>query len=121
MQVENKPGLDPTLPDVVLTLGGVDRHLVYDHNAIVVAEKLTGINLFKSILGDVDATQLRALLFASLIHEDPDLTLEDVGGMIRPYNVGTIHSAILAAWLGSVVGEDKESEPASKSKKKTKV
>jgi hypothetical protein len=97
-QVFEVPGLDPTLPDVVLKLGGVERHLVYDYNAIVHAEKLTGVQLLTAIIADIDATKLRGLLWAALIRENPALTLDEVGAMITPHNMVVVHQALIAAW-----------------------
>ena len=68
--VAGKPGLDPTLPNVTLILGGVERHLVFDFNAIVLADKETGVNLIKAAMSEIDATSLRGLLWASLLKEN---------------------------------------------------
>lgn len=106
--VAGKPGLDPTLPDVTLILGGVQRHLVFDFNAIVLAEKHTGVNLLHAIVTDINATNLRGLLWASLLKESPKLTIEEVGSMVNPRNMSTIHSALITAWFGSV--QDDESK-----------
>ncbi len=99
-----KPDLitDPTLPRVKLILGGVERHPVFDYNAIVQAEAVTGINLLTAIVDDVTATKLRGLLWASLLPESPDITIDAVGKLITPGNIGTIHSALLATWFGSL-------------------
>lgn len=97
---------DPTLPTIVLRLGGVDRHPRYDHNAIVQAEAATGINLLTAMVDDITATKLRGLLWASLLPDDPDLTLEDAGKLINPLNIGTIHSALLASWFGSLSDDE---------------
>ena len=98
--------IDPTLPRVTLILGGVERRPVYDHNAIVQAEAATGINLLTAIVDDITATKLRGLLWASLLKSDPDLTIEEVGSMIHPGNIGTIHSALLSSWFGSLSDPD---------------
>ena len=34
-----KPGIDPTLPDVAIEIGGKERQLAFDMKAIVLAEK----------------------------------------------------------------------------------
>lgn len=106
--VAGKPGLDPTLPNVSLILNDVERHLCYDHNAIAQAEKATGLNLLYAAATSPSATTLRGLLWSALLKENPELTLEEVGGWITPRNIPTIHAAIVAAWYGSVPEGDEE-------------
>ena len=107
--VAGEPGLDATLPDVSLVIGGKERHLCYDYNAIVLAEKATGVNLLKAIVGEITATNLRGLLWAALVRDNPKLTLDEVGSWISPRNVGTIHQALITAWFGSI-DEPEDSE-----------
>lgn len=100
--VAGQLGADPLLPEVSIVLGGVERKLCFDYNAIVLAEKFTGVNLLEGIVGQVNATNLRGLLWAALKRDCPDLTLEDLGRMIRPHNLGVIHQALQTAWFGSI-------------------
>ena len=111
-----KPDLttDPTLPKVTLILGGVERHPIYNYNAIVQAEAATGVNLLTAIVSDLSATKLRGLLWAALLPESPDIKIEEVGQLITPFNVETIHSALILAWFGSMSDPDdnpKEPKP----------
>jgi hypothetical protein len=110
--VAGKPGQDPTLPDVELIAGGKTFHLAYDFNAIVVAEEQTGANLLGSVMGTIDARSLRGLLWASLLKENPDMTIDQAGKLIRPTNIGTIRQAIVTAWFGSVADKDDDSGEA---------
>lgn len=103
--VAGKPGVDPVLPDVTLILGGRERHLCYDFNAIVLASQVTGINLLKSIVGEIEPASLRGLLWAALLRDEPELTLEQVGVLIRPGSIPGIKEALLRAWFESV-GEE---------------
>lgn len=100
--VAGKPGSDPTLPDVSIILGGNEYFLAYDFNAIVQAEKVTGCNLLASVVGEITAQSLRGLLWASLLKGSPNISIEDVGLLIRPTNVATIRKAIDTCWFGSV-------------------
>lgn len=109
--VAGVPGADPTLPDVALVLNGKTHHLAFDFNAIVLAEKATGINLLRSIVNEISATNLRALLWAALLKENPKLTVEEVGTWITMRNAATIHNALITAWFGSIE-EPKETEAA---------
>jgi hypothetical protein len=109
--VAGKPGLDPALPDVPVILGGVERTLCFDYNAIVVAEKATGINLLKGMVSEVSATSLRGLLWAALLRDSPEMTVEEAGALITPRNVKAIHYALNRAWFHSVRA-DEENKPA---------
>jgi hypothetical protein len=101
-KVAGKPGLDPTLPDVELVLGGETFALAYDFNAVCQAEKATGINLLSSVVGEITASSLRGLLWASVLKDRPDITIDEVGALIRPTNIATIREAVVSCWFGSV-------------------
>jgi hypothetical protein len=62
------------------------RHLRFDLNAMSAYEDATGNSSF-SIGDNINAKNIRALLWASLIHEDEDLTIKQVGHMIHPGNM----------------------------------
>ncbi len=100
--VAGQPGLDPTLPDVELVINGSKYQLCYDHNAIAQAENATGINLLESAFRIQSANALRAMLWASLLKQNPGLTIEEVGTWLNPRNFLTVREALLAAWFGSV-------------------
>lgn len=100
--VAGKPGEDPTLPNVELIVGGATFHLAYDFNAIIKAEKETGVNLLSSAVGEINATSLRGLLWASLLPENPEMTIDQAGKLVKPWNIPTIRQAIVTAWFGSV-------------------
>ena len=112
--VAGKPGLDPTLPNVPIILGGVERHLCFDYNAIVLVEQQTGVNLLKASVGQPSMTSVRAMLWAALLHENEELTLAEVTALIRPKNIAAIHYALNQAWFGSVADpeEKKEKKPS---------
>lgn len=69
------------------------RNLRFDLNAMSAYEEATGSSAF-AIGDNINAKSIRALLWASLIHEDEDLTLEDVGAMIHTGNMSEITSKI---------------------------
>jgi hypothetical protein len=107
--IANQPGQDPTLPDVDLILGGKTYKLCFDFNAICQAEKVAGVNLLTSVIGEITAQSLRGLLWASLLKDQPTITIDEVGALIRPTNIAVIRQAVVTAWFGSV--PDEESEP----------
>lgn len=109
--VAGKPGKDPVLPKVPITLDGKERHLIFDFNALAVAEHMTGMNLFTSFdFTNLSASRFRAMLFASLLAENPDITLEECGSFITVHSLPDITVKMVEAWHGSrpeVVKEEK--------------
>ncbi len=101
--------IDPTLPDVSLKVGGKVRHLVFDYYAIILAEKLTGENMLSGLF-EANFTSLGGMLFAALLHSDPELKLETVQSWINFKSAAVIHQALLSAWIGSKP-EPKEGVP----------
>jgi hypothetical protein len=91
-------------PAVEITLDR-PRKLVYDFNALAALEKETGLNtLDSSIWGDVNATNVRALLWAGLLWEDtenwtkpPSLTVMQVGAMLHPAKLREVFEKVGAA------------------------
>lgn len=58
------------------------RHLRFDMNAWYDIEEKTGIDLRSTTVAKLKVGHLRAVVWACLRHEDPDLTLEVVGSLI---------------------------------------
>jgi hypothetical protein len=76
-----------------------ERTLKFDVNALVAAEEKTGRNWF-DLAGSsrkLRFTDVRALLWAGCLHEDPDLTVEDAGRLIKRKHVGPVCDAIAEA------------------------
>lgn len=69
-----------------------ERTLYFNLNALVEIEEL-GIDLTKLSEG-VKMSQVRAIIWAGLRHEDKDLTLEEVGELITPDNLPAVSEAI---------------------------
>jgi hypothetical protein len=113
LSVAGKPGSDPTLPKVKLTINGTDLYLVYDFNAIATAEELTGLELLAGSmdLSNLNANKYRALLYASLLKFQPDITLGAVGDLIKPATMPAIVTALVHAWTGSrpeIIADEKK-------------
>jgi hypothetical protein len=60
-----------------------DRTLKLGFNALVLAEQIAGINLAGFNPMEAGLKGVRAALYAGLAHEDPKLTLDQVGDMIQ--------------------------------------
>jgi hypothetical protein len=97
-----------------------ERHLLMNINAMVAFEEATGKSLFdkdtaKRFARGITAKDLRALLWACLIHEDPGLTTEKVGGWIDLGNMAAIAAKVGEAWKISLPqGADKSARPLAK-------
>jgi hypothetical protein len=70
---------------VPIELGGKTRNLKYGFNALVDLEETLNIpveDLLNIFSGKVKLGDLRAVLWAGLKHEEPGLTVEQVGDML---------------------------------------
>jgi hypothetical protein len=87
-----------------------ERTLRFDFNALALFEEATGLNTLENSMWDqVNARNLRALLWAALRHEDKTLSLEDVGSMISAQNMGYITDKVMEAYKNSASKGDGES------------
>ena len=86
---------------VPITLGGQTRNLKYGFNALVTLEETFGVKineLLTTLAGGLRLSDMRAILWAGLIHEDKALTPEAVGDMIDGVeDIAAIGTAIKAA------------------------
>lgn len=87
-----------------------ERTLLLDLNGMAAFEEATGKSLFTSEMKEnMGARELRALLWACLIHEEPALTLKDVGSWITAENMEEVARQINVAF-SNAVGEKKEKD-----------
>lgn len=110
-------------PSVPLELGGKLRHLKLDLNAMASFEEVTGQSLFGASISDISnmgARALRALIWSCLLHEEPDLTVETVGGWVDINNLADIamqlNTAIAEAMPEAEGVTDKDPLPPKKKK-----
>lgn len=104
------------MPDKKLVTVELDkkRNLLINLNSMCAFEEKTG----KKFLDVTDSlskgewpsvTDFRALFWAALIHEDKDLTLEEVGEMIAPSDMNKLAEAI-SAGMPESKGDDRPLE-----------
>lgn len=74
-----------------------ERTLRFDFNAMARFEEVTGMNSFLMDWKKINAIQMRALMWACLVHEDPALTLDQVGSMLHSGNSKVIGSKLMEA------------------------
>ena len=87
---------------VPVELGGQTRHLVYDLNALCRLRD-EGVGFDKLNEQDMaDPRLVRKLVWAGLLEENPDLTLDAVGKWIDLQNLATVAGAFTDAFAKSV-------------------
>lgn len=109
---------------VSIELGGKVRHLRYTFNALVALEDELGIPISEigEILAKPRLKPIRALIWASLLHEDKTLSPEDVGEMLDPERLGEIAEKVGEAFmLAFPDAEDASKNESSQVESKTKV
>lgn len=74
------------------------RHFRLDFNALAEAESQTGLNLLDpDVWGRMNITQVRAVVYAFVKWEDPELTLEQVGSWLHFGNAGSVLDSLVVA------------------------
>lgn len=111
--------VNPTVP---ISLGGKERKLLFSFSAMVAFEQATGKNLFEQkvinkIIGHISPIELRALVWAELLHEDEFLTLKQVSEWITIENKEECAGKAMQSWLAAMPdkGDKKEKDPLAPS------
>lgn len=109
---------DKMTPAVTITLDK-ERHLLLTLSAMIAFKKETGKDLMnpevvKQISEHMELEDLRALLWASLRHEDKNLTIEQVGDMLHIGNMKDVAAKLGEAW-SSALPEAKKEAPLAPS------
>ena len=79
-----------------------ERRLKYDLNAFALLKERHDINLFKADPERLqDPVAVRAMLWAGLVHEDPGLTVEQVGQWVDLGNIKAISETVADAMLAA--------------------
>lgn len=83
------------------------RALRFDFNALCLLEDSLGVTIFdigKKLSGKVRLKDLRTIIHAGLIHEDAQLTPEDVGRMLSLTDMGDVARAVREAFEAAFSG-----------------
>ncbi|PFW43801.1 hypothetical protein [Priestia megaterium] len=83
-----------------LTLGEKEFTLRYDLNALVELEDKLGVPL--SEMGNIQITikNVRSMLWAGVIHQEPEITEREVGSYVGMENMEEVQKAISTAFSG---------------------
>lgn len=111
---------------IPIELGGKTRHIRFTFNALVALEEELGIpisEIGEIMSGSVSLTNLRRLVWAGLIHEDKDLTQEQVGEFLGLVDIGDLAEKLAKAFEAAFPsGEDNEKkEPSSQGNQDNKT
>lgn len=108
----------PGAPGGTLVLGGRERTLRFDLNALATLEDELGVNVLDgTVWQNMNVRTVRAMLWVGLLHEDESLTLHEVGSWIDLANVEIIADQVTTA-LGAAMPEpDSDATDASAEKK----
>lgn len=113
-KVAKIPALDPTLPDVKLTLGDTTYNLCFTFAALRLAEvelKKMGepVNIFHAFdFDNMDAGKMVSLLYAAVVTDKPEIQLESIPKLITLRDVAKIKQALFDAFTLSIVEPDKD-------------
>lgn len=94
------------------------RNLRFDFNALCVLEEELGVSLTDlgdKLTGSLRFKDLRAIVWAGLLHEDEGLTLKDVGKLLDPSKLLEVAEAVGKAFsmaFPEPAAEDKEKDKA---------
>ena len=82
-----------------ITLKGIEYKLAFDFNALAQAEADTKLNLLSALdfIG-LDIQKYRALLYATMLKFQPEMTIEEAGALIGLDVMPRISEAIVEAW-----------------------
>jgi len=88
---------DELSPEIAIVLDK-ERHLKFGIRAMRAFEKETGKNLLKAQTTELTATEISVLLWACLLHEDKELTLDTAIDLIDKHsNLGDIAKKLAEA------------------------
>jgi hypothetical protein len=104
---------DPTIKFSTLTIDEQDYKLAYSFNSIAEAEAVTKTNLLNGLetLTNLNASNLRGLLWAAMLIAQPKTTLEDAGTLIRLDTIGPVTLALAEAYNLSLPEKKSVDEP----------
>ena len=105
--------IDPLLEHAVLTIDGKEYRMVYSFFAIALAENMAKCNLLSALenLTNLNAQQLLGLTYAGMKVLQPNVTMEEVGKLIRLDTIGPVTMALAEAYSKSLPASKKNEDP----------
>ena len=96
------------------------RNIKLTGKAFIQIEDITGKNAFLGEIWDTMTTKdIITILWQGLLHEDPELTMDDVAEMYHPGIMADVMQAIQSAWIDAVdiekiEGQEQKKDPLGK-------
>jgi len=102
-----------------------ERHLKFGFGAMIALEDLTGKTFFEIIqelqdLENIKVSKIRDIMWAALIHEDKELTLEQTIDILDQGNCMDLLGKLMEA-VELAMGGNEGNDPAGATKEKGKV
>jgi len=106
--------MDKASPVITIKLDK-ERHLKFGLKALKSIEKASGQSALSGEFWSVPtATNFSILLWAGLLHEDPELTIEQVDELVDNYSsLDVLYTSIAQAWGAAMPEPDNEGENGS--------
>jgi hypothetical protein len=99
-----------------IELGGKERQLRFDYNAVCDMETKSGMGVMKLFDENVGFNTLRLILWAGLKHDNKSLTLDMVGNFIQSHinehgSIDDLFEKVAKAFVDSgIMGKQKQGE-----------
>jgi hypothetical protein len=103
---------NPVQPTTTITLHGAEYELLFDINAVALAEDtldrplLTGLR--QRDFSSPTVSLVRGMLYACITARHPEVTFEQAKAFVTRKNLGEVWTTVLAAWVKGIA----EPEPA---------
>ena len=86
---------------VSITLGGKKRNIRFDLNALAEIEDAIGVPMSKMGEIELGVKTVRTMLWAGLIHENPELTEREVGSFVDFDNLEEVQTKVSEAFAAA--------------------
>ena len=92
------------IPTHTITIDGKPRTMRLDMGAVALIEQLTGRNLLfgKNMWSELKVSDVLHILYATLKHDNPELTEDTLGAMLPPSFGVEAMQAILTLWQSAM-------------------
>lgn len=93
---------------IVIDIGGEERRIRFDVNALIDLEDALNIDIMERPESIVELFEkptlrrIRTLLWAGLLHENPNLTLREAGALIDTENMNVVGAAMRGVFFGAL-------------------
>lgn len=108
---------EKAFPSVKVSVGGKERNLKYTLYAFCQLHKVTGKSpLDGSIFREMSPEDIAALAWSAMLHEDPNLDMDEMAKQILPHELPGLTTAIAAAFRQAnpeATDDGKKNPPAS--------